>query len=544
MRADQMVSWLANLGLKGMLLLTAAALLTRFMKNRSAAARHKVASLATAGLILLPLFSLVLPWWQVSLLPEWARHPSSISIAPADGSWFQQNTPVRYFRAMLSFEALVRAAGPMMSETTNGWWNLFVTARWTRWLLPIWAIGAIAVMIPWLAGMWIISRRRKNTRGTLDIGVAVMFRALRGDLGIRRPVELKISEDSSIPITYGVFRPCVILPADAESWPSDRLRSVLLHELFHVVRWDCATQLMGQLMCALYWFNPLAWLMARSMRAEHERACDDRVLAWGLGEASYAEHLVQIARSLCAPRRSWLPAVAFSKPSQLRDRLIAILDPHRSRRIMGMRGTLIAAAMMLAVVTPLAMLHAADPATAQAASIPRLPGSVLLVTDGNFFLDRALASIPSLGLTTITPADYDRNGAGSARLVIFDRYAPAMSPNVPSIFFGAIPNEESTQTNGTTLTDATMSIVDADHPLIKGLDLSRVNIALLLAMNTPAGANVLVSDQGKPLVLLTGSPKRQLVVAFDLSQSNWPLRPTFPIFVERAVQQMLGSAAQ
>jgi HEAT repeat protein len=132
-------------------------------------------------------------------------------------------------------------------------------------------------------------------------------------------------------MTWGWIRPAVLIPIDAAEWTSERLRVVLLHELAHVKRGDWATQIIAQIACAAYWFNPFVWIAARCQRIERERACDATVVAAGTCASSYANHLLEIARSRMEPAWSSLPAVAMARRSQLEGRLVAILDPHTRR---------------------------------------------------------------------------------------------------------------------------------------------------------------------------------------------------------------------
>jgi hypothetical protein len=81
--------------------------------------------------------------------------------------------------------------------------------------------------------------------------------------------------------------------------------------------------------CAFYWFNPLAWLAARRMCVERERACDDLVLAGGSRASDYSEHLLEIARSF--RRIPQVTAIAMARSPQLVKRVQAIMDAKCNR---------------------------------------------------------------------------------------------------------------------------------------------------------------------------------------------------------------------
>jgi beta-lactamase regulating signal transducer with metallopeptidase domain len=98
-------------------------------------------------------------------------------------------------------------------------------------------------------------------------------------------------------MAIGIVRHAIVLPADADAWSNERRRAVLLRELAHVARRDCLTQLAAVVTCIVYWIHPMVWWVARRMRIEREFACDDRVVAAGIGAHDYGQHLLDLARS-------------------------------------------------------------------------------------------------------------------------------------------------------------------------------------------------------------------------------------------------------
>src|SRR6185295_14492512 len=169
-------------------------------------------------------------------------------------------------------------------------------------------------------------------------------------MGISRPVEVLQSTHDRLLVTWGLWRPRIILPAGARDWSDDRIRIVLCHELSHVRRRDGLLQVIAGLLRAIYWFNPLVWIACRRLRHESERACDDDVLNLGMTGHQYASELLDIARTMRRPM--WTPAPAMARPSSLQRRVSAMLNAglDRSPVSTAARAAIAAAALSVAVI--------------------------------------------------------------------------------------------------------------------------------------------------------------------------------------------------
>lgn len=186
-------------------------------------------------------------------------------------------------------------------------------------LIALWLLGVMLIALRGLLAAFALYNLRRNS-------VPHRF----GHLAIDGPrCELRLSQDDCGPMTWGVFHPVVLLPAEAEEWPRARLEAVLLHELAHVRRKDSLTQLISLAISALYWPNPLVWLAAARLRREAETAADDAVIAAGVRPSVYAGELLQIASEFRVQRLS-LP-LAMAAPSALEARVKSVLAENNSR---------------------------------------------------------------------------------------------------------------------------------------------------------------------------------------------------------------------
>src|SRR4029077_12778409 len=168
---------------------------------------------------------------------------------------------------------------------------------------------------------------------------------------------LQCRSQLAMPLTWGLFRPVIVLPSGAEHWPEDRRRVVLSHELAHIARHDWLLQICAELVRALYWFHPLAWLAAARLRQESERACDDAVLRTGIAPCLYASQLLDLARTLENSGRAWSTALAIARPSNLERRFAAMLNPSINRRRLSLKAKFLIRLFALCFLLPLAALR-------------------------------------------------------------------------------------------------------------------------------------------------------------------------------------------
>lgn len=155
------------------------------------------------------------------------------------------------------------------------------------------------------------------------------YEALLQSMKLVHKPQLLISRDNHAPITFGIWRPVVILPeALASTLPLSEIRMILGHELAHNRRRDSWIAWLQVIISVIWWFNPIYWILSRSIRAVREDCCDDMVLTSGLASReSYCRTLLRAARA--ALENEAEPQAAFSyigKSQPLRRRLKRIMS--------------------------------------------------------------------------------------------------------------------------------------------------------------------------------------------------------------------------
>ena len=301
----------------------------------SAAQRHHVWAAAILCSLALPLFTLLLPAW----------HSATLGSAAALWSPARTNATNSSSYAIPSIIVNAVAASPAFNK-------LAIAA------LLVWAVGFSLVILRLLAGLarlaWVSARAKPLfdedwMRTVLELS---QFHKIACSVRL-----LQCSNPLAMPLTWGIFRPVIVLPSSAAHWPEERRHIVLSHELAHIARQDWLLQICAELARVIYWFHPLVWLAAARLRQESERAADDAVLLSGVAPSLYASQLLDLARTLEHSGRAWSTALAIARPTNLERRFAAMLNPSINRRRLSLKAKFLIPFVALCFLLPLAALR-------------------------------------------------------------------------------------------------------------------------------------------------------------------------------------------
>jgi beta-lactamase regulating signal transducer with metallopeptidase domain len=247
-------------------------------------------------LVLLPLVSLFLPAWQVEVAAEETQPlvGSLLQYAPA--------APAVASAASLNMPAAAEATASSLEPGL---------------ILALLYFGGLAFAAARLLGG--LSTLRRWTSRAETVSCPRWTQALERVSG-GAAVQLRIATEVEAPLSWGWRRPVILIDAEAYERAGDA-DAILAHEMAHVVRRDWPALMLSRVAAALFWFNPLVWLLGRSFVRHAEEAADCEALAQ-VEPTHYAQVLLGCASH--AGRRA-IPANSIAT-SHLSKRVQAILQ--------------------------------------------------------------------------------------------------------------------------------------------------------------------------------------------------------------------------
>jgi beta-lactamase regulating signal transducer with metallopeptidase domain len=248
---------LIELGWKSALACSVALLASLALRGRPAAQRVAVLRAGVVALLLLPLLVLTVPVLEIAILPA-----ASLPALP------------------IAADAL---ASPGIAAAP--------TALGIDWVALAYTAGVGLVLLHLAIGLFLL---RRWTRHAVPASHPVWVEAFaRAAEPLRRPVRLLVSPSIASPLSLGIAPATILIGPNIERRP-DRAAAVIAHEIAHVRRFDWLAMLVGRFALALFWFNPLAWLLVIELTRHTELAADEEAVTH-VARAEYAQTLLAVA---------------------------------------------------------------------------------------------------------------------------------------------------------------------------------------------------------------------------------------------------------
>lgn len=254
-------------------------------RRLSPALRHAVLMIALLKFVIPP--TLPLPTGLFSQIKPHASSQSAPAIrhvAPIvdDALWLSEDVPP---------VSVPAPASSMPSAHKHP-----LTAK--AWLMMIHLFGTLLILTLAVYQRIRLRKLAGNATPAEDPDLLAIHDELCKSMKLLRRPRLLLSNRNHAPMTFGTWKPVIVLSQDLVAvLPLSEIRVILGHELAHQRRWDLWLSWLQVPIAAVWWFNPVYWLLARKIRSVREDCCDDLVVASGFATGeTYCETLLQSAR--------------------------------------------------------------------------------------------------------------------------------------------------------------------------------------------------------------------------------------------------------
>ena len=296
--------------------------------------RHMIWLYVLVSIVTLPAIWLHGPKLDLKVLPA-KEFPAKSRLAPAAMSRSYYNTrvePARSTPTQMRSPRLLSTTGISNADPSRPFPIKAVLAG-------LWLVGTVFMFIRLLIG-WFRLRR-----------FYLAAEPVSGDrrIGDMYGEKLKILLTSRIdcPVCFGILHPVIMLPPEMyiNATPGE-IQMVLNHELAHIERRDCLTNLFQRIIEAVFFFHPLVWYASSQLTQQREQICDNYVIEKGARIMDYTKFLSRIAESGLEKTR--LRTVALFE-GRLLSRIDLLLDPGHSPKTRLSCGTALISVLALFV---------------------------------------------------------------------------------------------------------------------------------------------------------------------------------------------------
>lgn len=197
-------------------------------------------------------------------------------------------------------------------------------------LLIVYGIGILASLTLQLMQHTCFLRTIHRWRTPPQERTKALYETVAAEMGLNRTPPLYVCPAADTPMLTGLIQPAVLLPD--ETLNLQELRLVFRHELTHWQRGDLVYKFLMMLAVGLHWYNPLIYLMRRSLEYACEASCDERVMRGKDldARAYYSETIVAVIRRQNG-RRTALSTTFYGGKKGMKNRILSIMSTQRRR---------------------------------------------------------------------------------------------------------------------------------------------------------------------------------------------------------------------
>jgi beta-lactamase regulating signal transducer with metallopeptidase domain len=334
---------LIETNIKVVIVLLSVCMLLVACRHKSSAYRFTLLSVGLLSLLLIPILVATLPRISIPLYLEMKSPLQNVLEAEAGGVAMAKEAAG--ISGITEFRSLSLQSPHLRTEVGLG-----------EIVASIWLIVSAVLLARLTVGTArlrkLVSRARPVTCARL---VDLIFN-LKNEIGIRRPVEVRMVGADITPLTVGIIKPRILMPEQSLLWSEETCKAVLLHELHHIKRFDYLQHVLVNIIQAVYWINPFVLGCAGKFHAEQEVTCDDQVILNGVQSKAYARYVLSIAMTVVSPKFGLPFWNGTTDRLELERRVLSILNTGKNRTPLHARSLAWTLLMCMLFILPLSAL--------------------------------------------------------------------------------------------------------------------------------------------------------------------------------------------
>ncbi len=210
--------------------------------------------------------------------------------------------------------------------------DFYISSYSLDFVYYIWIAGVLIGIIMLLFAMLMLIHMEKTPVYNEQ------FENLCAELNVK--AHLYTATNIKSPISFGILNRIVIIPE--REYSNQESEFIFLHELYHHKHRDAFINIILNIVSALYWFNPLVYIMANLFRLDMELYCDMCVIRKNGDSNGYGKALLYSAECRCMSM-----AEHFSDFKKLRKRLETIAQPVKKTSVSAKVSVFILSAVLI-----------------------------------------------------------------------------------------------------------------------------------------------------------------------------------------------------